>query len=158
MKGVAYAIHHVGISVRDLDRSLRFYADGLGLRLLYQRGPISAPYFDALVGLDKVIVSSALLVAGRRHWLELVQYHRPLGDPVEQDVHRPGTAHVAFEVADIVAATSRLSAMGTTFRSAPQIKSHGTRAGMRFVYCWDPDGALVELVQRPLVSRASGTT
>ena len=64
-------IDHVGITVSDLDRSLQFYRDLLGLTVL-DRATEGDPDLAAIVGLEAVEVSIADLATGDGRILELL--------------------------------------------------------------------------------------
>src|SRR5690349_6753327 len=74
--------HHTSFTVADLDRSVRFFRDVLGLELVYQR-EIRDAYFGRIVGLPNCVVRAALLrLPGGNHHVELFEYREPAGVPV----------------------------------------------------------------------------
>jgi glyoxylase I family protein len=54
--------------------------------------------------------------------------------------------HLAFAVTDIDATVARLAEHGVTFLSPVQTWQH---TGKRLVYCYGPDGILLELAEYP---------
>jgi catechol 2,3-dioxygenase-like lactoylglutathione lyase family enzyme len=137
----------VGLTVRDLDASLRFYRDLLELELEFRRDHVSKPYAQSVVGLPGARWSAALLRAPDGGAVELIEYHSPPGVPRVSTPNDAGTVHVAFEVAAIERISRRLEAAGVPFFSEPQEAPGGSSKGMKFVYCRDPDGVIVELLQ-----------
>ena len=115
---------HTMVRVRDLDASLRFYCDALGLRELRRReseaGRFTLVYLAA-PGDDDAQVELTY------NW----------------DTEDYGSArnfgHLAFRVADIYATCARLQAMGVTINRPPR---DGHMAFVR-----SPDGISVELLQ-----------
>ena len=138
------AFHHTGISVTDLDRSIRFYCDLLGMKLEWRIDHKKGEAFEKVVGLRNVDVSYAML-SGWGGKVELFQYHSPEGKPFPPDkpVSDKGISHFGFEVEDIDGLYERLIAQGVRFNEVPQT----IRPGVRAAYFHDPDGITVEFVQ-----------
>lgn len=142
------AVHHVGITVSDIGRSLDFYADLLGGERLgpWQR---QGPRIDAVTGHQGVVVHQAFVRAGEgRTVVELLQYEN--GSPVtlDPDNGSVGAAHVAITVGDLDATLRHLSGRGVEALSEP-IEMSEPMAGHRCVYVLDPDRVRVELVEPP---------
>ena len=138
---------HLGLCVSDLDRSLRFYCDGLGFTVGGGFDLESTP----ANGLDR-----ALEVDGparlRSQWIshgalqiELLAFAQPTsgGAPSSHRNHH-GLTHLAFTVEDVDAAAARLVECGGTLLA-------GTRSnpGVELVFLADPDGTRVELMGTP---------
>jgi catechol 2,3-dioxygenase-like lactoylglutathione lyase family enzyme len=143
------SLHHTGLTVRDLDASLRFYRDLLGMEVLFE-AEREGGYFGAIVGYPDARVRMAHVVfPGSEHRLEIFEYIRPepRGDPGEpRDV---GITHVCLAVEDMEALHARLAAAGVDFYSEPVLVDQGVSAGGWGVYLRDPDGITVELFQPP---------
>lgn len=116
-------IHHVSLLVADTGRSLRFYRDLLGLELIDGRPDLGYP-------------GAWLRVAdGQIHLLEL-----PNPDPVQgRPVHGGRDRHLALEVRDLETLLGRLAVAGIPYTSS--------RSGRRALFCRDPDGNALELIQ-----------
>ncbi len=144
MKG----LHHVGITVRDLDASIRFYHDVLGLP--FSNEP--SPWFDGeelgrAVGVPGAALRQVSLLLGTTT-LELLEYRTP---PSETSAplasNNLGASHVAFLVDDIDQTKAELEAQGISFLSDVNVVDEGVLAGWRWVYFQDPDGYPLELVE-----------
>ena len=144
MKG----LHHVGITVADLDASIRFYHDVLGLEFANE----PSPWFDGDelsrgVGVPGAALRQVSLLVGDTT-LELLEYRSP---PSETDgplrSNDRGASHVAFVVDDIEATKAELEAKGIEFYSPVNVVDEGVLAGWRWVYFEDPDGYPLELVE-----------
>ena len=145
-------VFHTGLTVSDLDRSIAFYRDALGLELVTQ-WESSQAYLRTVVGFPDAELRIALLrvpgvdggVSG--HHLELLEYRQPRGTRGDPRTCNPGNAHIAFHVADLDTHYRELSARGVRFKSSPVEITHGRNAGAKAVYLWDPDDITLELVQ-----------
>ena len=143
-------LHHVGLEVADLDRSLSFYHDLLGLAVTDQ-GEGGGPDTDELVGAEGMRFRFAELDLGADQLLELIQPLRPAARAPKSDSARsPSGAHVGLVVDDIDETYRRIQAAGLPTRSAPvQLQEGGAWQGVRSLYACDPDGFTVELLQMP---------
>jgi len=141
-------IHHIGITVSDIEESLGFYARLLdGERL----GPWdrSGPRIDQVTGYPGVVVRQAFVRPREASAVvELLQYVG--GSPVvlNPDNGHVGAAHVAIVVDDLDAALARLQAEGVEAVSEP-ITCSDPLEGYRAVYVLDPDQVRVELLEPP---------
>ncbi|MFT4082555.1 MAG: VOC family protein [Nocardioides sp.] len=142
------AIHHVGITVSDIGRSLDFYEDLLGGERLgpYER---SGPRIDAVTGHPGVVVRQAFVRAREGTTIvELLQYDGGSGLSIDPDNGHAGAAHVGVTVTDLDATLAHLSERGAEAISVPVTTSEPL-AGWRVVYVLDPDRVRVELMEPP---------
>ena len=143
--------HHFNFTVADMDRSLGFWRDALGLEVLND-WVSDAPYLSEITGYPGARLRLAFLrLPGTEARLELIQYLDPAGAPREQPTNVPGAAHLCFDVPDIHAAYEELSARGVRFRSRPVEITSVANRGAWGVYLSDPDGITLELRQAPAV-------
>jgi catechol 2,3-dioxygenase-like lactoylglutathione lyase family enzyme len=144
------SINHVGVTVRDLDRTLAFYRDFFGIEPLFGGVGENADISKS-VGLDDVRVRFAFIDLGNTR-MELLQYERPLGRQT-QDMRNcdVGAIHVCFDVDDLAAKYEQLKAAGIKFITAPirLDENQGTLAGLEYVYFRDPDGLMLQLYEMP---------
>jgi lactoylglutathione lyase len=147
---VLQGVHHAGVTVADLDRSLAFYRDVLGLEVF-----VVAERSDATIGQIVGYPGASLKLAfcgvpGDSARIELLEYLEPRGDAADGETFRPGTGHVCFRVDDIDTLHRRIAEAGYAPRStAPVTIAQGPNAGARSFYVRDPDGYTVELFQPP---------
>ena len=145
------ALHHTGYTVSDLDRSVAFYRDLMGMEVIAQQEK-QGGYLAAIVGYPDAHVRMAHLRApGSGHLLELFQYLAPRGAAAGAIEPRDvGTAHLCFVVDDLVDAHTRLVEAGVeTFFSPPVRVDTGINTGGYGVYLRDPDGIVLEIFQPP---------
>jgi glyoxylase I family protein len=113
-------IHHVAVLVADLERSLAFYRDLLGLAEDPARPDLGYP--------------GAWLTIGRRQLHLMV-----LPDPeagVERPEHGGRDRHIALTVDDIETLAGRLESAGVAVTRS--------RSGRAALFCRDPDGNALE--------------
>ncbi len=145
---------HVSFTVGDLERSLAFYRDALGLEVIHSQQQANE-YTRRLVGYPDANLRVAMLripgasVGPSGHHLELVEYITPRGTPADVATKNPGASHLAFVVRDIHMAYRQLKAAGVVFRSEPVVITEGRNRGGYTVYFLDPDGITLELHQPP---------
>lgn len=143
-------IDHVGITVSDVDRALGFYRDLLGLRVIAD-STLTDPEVAELLGLDSVELRVADLDSGDGRIVELIQYLRPKGRGIIYESSDPATAHIAFTVDNLASVHERLRGAGATIVSRRPLtirEPGGPFDGAICLYVRDPDGAILELVQR----------
>lgn len=141
--------NHFSITVSDLDRSLTFYRDLLGLPVK-QIGEVDAPYIGKIVGVEGTKIRLAELDLQEGLLLELFEYSSPIGEPVRPRTWDPGSTHIAFDVDDIDAIWERLRAAGVETKSPEPILIDDPRwYGARCAYISDPDGVTIEISEGP---------
>lgn len=146
-----FGIHHTGYTISDLDRSLGFYRDLLGLELVATQEK-EGGYLAAIVGYPDAHVRMAhLRVPGADHVVELFEYLAPLGaGPGGLEPRDVGTSHLCLVVDDLPSLYKRLVEAGIdTFVSPPVEIDTGINTGGYALYLRDPDGIPVELFQPP---------
>lgn len=140
---------HTGFQVSDMDASLAFYRDLLGLELR-ARDTVGAEYLGTLVGYPGVEIERAFLdIPGSAHFLELLEYRNVERRPVDPATANPGTAHICLTVSDLEDLHRRLRAAGVEFVSPPVRPTTGPNVGGAALYMLDPDGIRIELLQVP---------
>jgi catechol 2,3-dioxygenase-like lactoylglutathione lyase family enzyme len=143
-------IDHAGVTVSDMDRALGFYQDLLGLRVIAD-STVAEPEVADLLGLDSVRLRIVDLDSGDGRLLELIQYVQPEGHSVVYESADAASMHIAFTVDDLGALRKRLAEAGATIVSRRPITISdpgGDFDGATCLYIRDPDGAILELVQR----------
>ena len=141
-------VHHLGLTVADIERSIQFYRDLLGLRLLGRR-QADAAYVGEQTGYAglRLEVASFLITPESDQLLQLAQYITHAGEPADQASNRPGNTHLCLQVDDIHAAYRDLSSKGVRFKTEPVRITAGPHQGGFGAYLFDPDGYTIELHQ-----------
>ncbi|MHB8991895.1 MAG: VOC family protein [Chloroflexota bacterium] len=141
---------HFSFTVRDLERSVSFYRETLGMDLvgtMEREGEDISRIVDFENARLKIAFLELPRAAGVR--LELIEYLSPRGNPVDPRTCNPGSAHICFNVEEIHAAYDALRARGARFKSEPVEIKTGINRGGYAVYFLDPDDNTLELVQPP---------
>jgi glyoxylase I family protein len=122
------ALDHFVLRVRDLDRSLAFYRDLLGLRV---------------EGLDDFRGGTKPFVSLRIGELLLDLVPDPSNDPSAAGTG--GFVHFCVTIGDFARALARLRAEGVRFLHEEPLPRGGARGVGLSIYAEDPDGYVVEL-------------
>ena len=140
--------HHHGFTVSDLDRSVSFYRDLLGMELVRISERKDIPSYDTILGYDRVHLNIAILRHPVNEFiLELVQYVHPEVEARPQENRYLGASHVAFEVDDVDAMYAQLKEAGFGSINPPTDVDRDGVVVARAMYALDPDGISIEMFQ-----------
>jgi lactoylglutathione lyase len=135
-------IAHASVVVSDMERSLRFYRDALGLTVT-DDDRLTGPFVSAVTGLPGTDVRVVLLSAGDPvARVELVEFRTPSGTGAAPAMPAIGASHVALLTDDIHAAHRAVVEAGGRPVSPPV--ENGVHWAMHVL---DPDDVRVELMQ-----------
>jgi predicted enzyme related to lactoylglutathione lyase len=140
---------HFSPTVADLDRSMAFYRDVLGLEIQSRPAPNwdSTSWLRALHGTGDAPLRYAIAKVPGTNWgVEMVEFRNADRHAVAPRVQDPGSTTVAFSVRDLDAALARVKRAGTQVVSAGS-EPTGSKGGNRAIVLRDPDGFLVELFE-----------
>jgi catechol 2,3-dioxygenase-like lactoylglutathione lyase family enzyme len=135
-------VNHVGLTVTDLDRSVAFYRDVVGLEVQLDRVRTGGEWFDTLTENSGAVIGVAMLVDGD-FCLQLVEYEQGGVTPSVTGHNRVGNVHVSINVVDVAAKREEIIAAG--FEPTPLVDL--PVPGGRSFYVRDPDGVPVEFMQ-----------
>jgi lipid-A-disaccharide synthase len=127
-----FRLLHTMIRVRDLDASLNFYSNLLGMKVLRKRDYPTGKFTLAFVGYGDEADNSVIELT--HNW-------------DQKEPYTLGTAfgHLAIAVPDVYKACERLAAAGVKIPRPAGPMAHG---GSVIAFIEDPDGYRIELVQR----------
>jgi catechol 2,3-dioxygenase-like lactoylglutathione lyase family enzyme len=139
---------HTGITVSDLDRSIQFYRDVLGL-------PVSEPVhctgemFEKVTGIPGAEIDISF-VRAPGHVIELLCFRKPEGR-LRSSLRScdAGFWHLALKVSDLPRVVAAVGRAGFQPLSAIQSVREGPLNGLKVVYVRDPDGVVLELIEEP---------
>ncbi len=141
------AFSHLGLCVADLDRSMRFYCEGLGFvpAERYELDSREAVGLDRALEVSHPAVFTSQMIAKDSIKIELLHYSSPdvSGVPSASRGQR-GFTHLSFHVDDVDAVAAQLVEFGGTILPDTRVSM-----GVELLFLADPDGARVELMATP---------
>ncbi len=123
-------ILHTMIRVGNLEKSLKFYCDVLGMKLIRQKDYPGGKFTLAFVGYGDE--SDTAVIELTYNW-DTDNYN--LGD---------GYGHIALGVDDIYGTCEKIRELGGTISREPGAMKHGSTV---IAFVQDPDGYKIELIQ-----------
>ena len=136
-------VRHMGIVVSDMEKSLKFYRDLLGLKvksLVDEEGE----FLDNMLARKNVKNKVAKLYAKNGNTLVELIDSKSHGNKKDRDFFTIGASHFALTVDDLDETYDYLIKNGVKFTASPQLTPDGFA---KVTFCEDPDGTLIELVE-----------
>lgn len=124
-------ILHTMLRVGDLERSIRFYTEVLGMRLLRRHDYPDGKFTLAFIGYEDE--SSTAVIELTYNW------------GVDRYDIGTGYGHIAIEVDDAYAACAEVKQRGGEVTREPGPMKHGNTV---IAFVEDPDGYRIEFIQR----------
>jgi catechol 2,3-dioxygenase-like lactoylglutathione lyase family enzyme len=137
-------LRHAGLVITNLNKSLYFYQNLLGLKI-QKRNYESGHFIDKILKLKNIEVETIKMSANDGSLIELLYFksHPKKNDP-KRKIYTIGPSHLAFTVENLEAVYKRLEKAGVKFNSLPSISPDGL---VKVAFCKDPDGTYIELVE-----------
>lgn len=120
---------HTMLRVANLQKSIQFYTDVLGMKLLRQKDYPDGKFTLAFVGYEDESVAAAIELT--HNW---ETDHYELGN---------GFGHIAIQVEDVYQACERIRDAGGQITREPGPMKHGSTV---LAFVKDPDGYMIELL------------
>ena len=138
---------HSGFVVMDLDISVDFYTNVLGLQLAL-RMERQGEFINQVLDFPDAHIKGAMVDKGEGHQLELIQYLNPASGPGGISRNDLGASHLAFFVDDLDKFYLETKERGLRFNNPPASLSddHGHML-RKAMYAQDPDGNWLEFVE-----------
>ncbi len=148
------AVSHLAFGVRDMDRSLEFYRDRLGMEVTSDRVHATEPspmYADPQAATSRRVAQLRWTEDPDAAFLVLSSFPVASGEPLRLD--QIGIHHVALWVKDLAGKAERLRSQGVRFVMEPaevDARGYGGSKGERVLTCLfeDPDGIILQLDER----------
>ena len=141
-----FKLRHVGITVTNMDKSLKLYRDYFGFEVVWNEVE-QGNFIDNLSAKTDVKVNTVKMKDSAGGMIELLHYHSHSENNTENiknKIMKVGCSHFAFTVNELDRVYSELKEMGLTFICEPQLSPDG---GAKVCFCRDYDGTLIELVE-----------
>lgn len=155
--GVATGVRAIIHSVADLDKTVNFYRDGLGLEMAGPGGkpvttlPAPKPLDEALSKFTAThgakFRNATFEIPGAKFDLELTEFTDTPRKTVHPHMQDPGAATLVLVVRDVDAALAGVNKTGGSVLSigGQPMKVGGEKSKTRSVFVRDPDGFMLEL-------------
>ena len=150
----ASAIHHVGMSVADIDAALAFWEGFLGVPARW-RTVLDRPYLGKHVGYPGIHIKAAFIDLPGGNTLELLDYQTDKETQPDATAN-PGNVHLCLKVEDADTAWQHALACGARpiAPDGPVDIDGGPNLGAKVSYLRIHDGITLELFQPPRRSEA----
>lgn len=142
-------INHAGITVKDMDKSKKFYGDALGLTQTYDEWMPVTKEMDAYAGEKDLKMRVVLFSDENGNMVELFEIPSPktkVRPPEHLKYPSTGLTELSFIVEDLEELEKRLKEHGFGF-STPALDFVAMGVRTRQYIALDPDGVMVEFVQ-----------
>lgn len=140
--------NHVGITVKNLQKSITFYETLTGTKVS-NIDEIGGERMAKVQGLDKTLIKYANLHLDNIN-IDILEYVEPAPEQVSYTNNQISAMHLCFEIDDMDAAIARLKKIGIEPEGEPIIFEEGdglkSGFGTAVVYFKDPDGTNLELI------------
>ena len=136
-------IRHTGIVVKDIDKSIDFYTNLLGFEITKDQVE-KGEYIDIFLGIKDVEVRTVKMSLQNGDMLELLNFHSHPKYNEAAYITRIGCSHFALTVENLDSLFDKLKSEGIHLINPPT-KSPDGKA--KVVFCKDPDGTWIELVE-----------
>jgi len=145
-------VHHVGVTVPDLDEAVDFFVERVGAELLYRKGPFGDSDGDSMerrLGVHPDATASlAMLRCGPTTNLELFEWDTPDQREDAPPISDAGATHLGIQVGDIERAIEGIAEHeGVEVLDGPHTNDGGPTEGLTYIFCRTPWGMYLELVE-----------
>ena len=139
------SLGHVGLGVSNMGKSLEFYRDFLGMKVLMKLN-ITDDRIGRVIGVKGAACKITHLQLGEGV-LELFEYANPKGQNKAKEMNQydQGLIHIGFEVDDFHTHIKQLKEKGVKLLGEPV----EFRPDVWVAYFYGPDGEVCEVRQKP---------
>jgi len=137
-------VNHVSFTVSNLDISVKFYKEVLGLKLL-DVSERSSSFAAKATGFRGARLKVAYLSA-KDCSVELIEYLSPKGKKIDTTTCNIGSAHLCFNVNEIKKIIRKIKKCGLKIISEPLKIPAGPNKGKLMFYSEDPDSNTLEFI------------
>lgn len=138
-------MNHVSFTVSNLDESMKFYKDILGLELI-SLAERDEDFSSRVSGIEGAKLNIAYMQAPNCA-IELIEYTSGKGCRLDTSTNNIGSTHVCFHVDDFDGWIKRMEANNVRYRGEICEVPAGPNKGRRVVYMMDNDGNNLEFIE-----------
>ena len=144
-----HGMHHIGITVPNIEEGIAFFKAVLGAVEVFRTGPfdVDETFMQRRLGAapNTRIRDLAFLRCGLGPSVELFEYSGEDSSAHPKRVSEVGGMHLCFEVEDVFASADRLKAHGIDFLEGPNTVEEGPLTGFNWIYFKTPWGQMLEI-------------
>lgn len=136
---------HIGISVKDLEESVKFYTEVMQMDLDY-RTKNKGDIISQIVGVEDADLDVAVVLKSNLR-IELLDYKNAekKKNTIYPAQDQPGLVHISFLVDDVDKEYARIKSLGFKFNSPPMVAREN---GPKITYFKGPDNVVVEIFEK----------
>jgi catechol 2,3-dioxygenase-like lactoylglutathione lyase family enzyme len=136
---------HIGISVKDLEESVKFYTEVMQMDLDY-RTKNKGDIISQIVGVEDADLDVAVVIKSNLR-IELLDYKNAekKKNIIYPAQDQPGLVHISFLVDDVDKEYARIKSLGFEFNSPPMVAREN---GPKITYFKGPDNVVVEIFEK----------
>ena len=136
-------LRHVGLIVKDIDKSYELYRDILGFIPKVDQIE-KGEFYEHLTGLISGVARTSKCYSKDGTCIEFIEYQSQSSDNRHKNLTSDGFNHIALNVDDLDSLHERLIGIGLKFINVPKLNPEKTA---KVAFCKDFEGNLLELVQ-----------
>ena len=142
-------MHHIGITVPDIEEGIAFFEKAFGAVAVFRTGPfdVDDTFMKGKLGAapNSRIKDLVFLRCGNGTSVELFEYSGEDKQAAQKRSSEVGGSHICFEVEDVFAAAEHLKSMGVEMLDGPNVVDAGPLEGFKWIYFRTPWGQILEV-------------
>jgi len=136
-------LRHVGLIVKDIDKSYELYRDILGFFPKVDHIE-KGEFYEHLTGLVLGVARTSKCYSEDGTCIEFIEYQSQIPDSRNKKLTSEGFNHIALNIDDLDSLHKKLLSIGLEFINEPKLNPEKTA---KVAFCKDFEGNLLELVQ-----------
>ena len=142
------SINHFSFTVSDLERSISFYRDFLGLELISDCER-DEEFSTRVTGIKGAKLDIAYIRASNC-CIELIEYPAEISKKIDTSTCNVGSSHICFNVDDFDSWIEKINANEYRICGEVCLVPAGPNKGKQVVYFEDPDGNTIEFISNDI--------
>jgi catechol 2,3-dioxygenase-like lactoylglutathione lyase family enzyme len=142
-------MHHIGITVPDIEEGITFFQKIFGAVVVFRTGAFDVDdrFMEGKLGAapKSRIKDLVFLRCGNGTSVELFEYSGEDKKAAQKRPSEVGGSHICFEVEDVFASAKELEALGVEMFEGPNVVDQGPLEGFKWVYFRAPWGQILEI-------------